>query len=397
MSEFGSSITYVAMPLVALTVLDASSFEVGVLTAMSSLAFLLISLPAGVVVDRSARKKLMLWSNVGRAALVGVVPLLAALDALEMVHLYVVAFFVGVLTVLFEIAYQSFVPSVVTKDQLVDANGKLSTTQSLSVVLGPPLGGGLVALMGATRVMAVDALSYLVSVVSLLLLPMREEPPAKTAGFSWDAVRRETAEGLSFVFGHPVLRKVVACTATSNFFGAMYFALEMVFFVKELNAGPLLIGLAISAGGAGGVLGGLTARRVSTRVGSARMIWVSVLGLGWTGVLVPLAGPGWGFALIAVGLFGFSLSAVLYNTAQVSYRQAVCPPELLGRVNASVRWVVWGTLPVGALVAGWLATSLGVRETLLVAGAGGWLAGLWVYFSPIRGMRDVPTTEPVTA
>ena len=388
-SEVGSLVTVFAVPYLALTVLDASPFQIGLLTAAGFLPFVLFSLPAGVVVDRSRKRPLMLWSALARAAIVGSIPLAAALAQPTLLQLYVVVLCSGAFSVLFDIAYQSYTPVLLEAGELVEGNGKLATTQSLASVAGPGLAGWLVALVGAANAILIDAISFAVSALAIEGIRTREDKPARAQG-PRIPVRAAVAEGLAVVFRDAVLRKILACTASSNLFGAIYLAVEMVFFVRELHLSAVTIGLAVGLGGLGGLVGGLTAGRISRWVGAARLIWLSVVALGWAGLLVPLAGSGSGVVLVFVGLAGFSLSSVLYNVAQISYRQTVCPPELLGRLNASYRWVVWGTLPIGGLAGGALAATLGPRAALLVAGAGGWASGLWVLCSPLRKMRDTP-------
>ena len=266
------------------------------------------------------------------------------------------------------------------------ATAAFALSQSFAQVAGPGLGGGLVGLVGAAGAMAADAISYAVSVVSLLAIRMREEAPP--ADDSRAGLRAEIAEGLSFVLRHPILRKIVACTGTANLFGSMAVALEIVFLVRVLRVRPAETGLLIAAASLGGVAGGVLSGRLARRIGSARIIWYSLLVLGFPELLVPLAEPGWRVTAFVVGAaFGY-FGAVVYNVAQVSYRQAICPPRLLGRMNAAVRWVVWGTIPLGALLGGVLGTLIGVRATLWIAFVGSWAAGWWVFFSPLRGMRE---------
>jgi predicted MFS family arabinose efflux permease len=202
--------------------------------------------------------------------------------------------------------------------------------------------------------------------------------------------RAEIAEGLSFVFRHPILRKIAACTGTANLFGGMAIALEIIFLVRVLHVRPADTGLLVAVASLGGVAGGICSGRLARRIGSARIIWFSLLVLGLPQLLVPLAEPGWRVAAFAVGMAAFSFSAVVYNVAQVSYRQAICPPELLGRMNAAIRWVVWGTIPLGGLLGGAFGAAFGVRATMWIGFTGCWAAGWWVFFSPLRRMRDVP-------
>lgn len=403
-SELGSSVTGLALPLVAVVALHASTLAVGLLTAASSIAFLLIALPAGAIVDRLAKRKLMLWCDAARLVLVGSVPAAAVLWHVGLAQLFVVAVAVGVLTVFFDVAYQSYVPSLVDRARLLDANGKLGATQSFAQVAGPSIGGGLVGLLGAARAMAADAGSYLVSTVSLALIRTPEPPYVRgtAADGTPTRLRAEIAEGLAFVVRHPILRKVVACTGTSNLFSSVLAAVELIYLVRVLHVSPAYVGLLMSIASVGGILGGVLFAPLARRIGSARIIWVSILGFSATSFLVPFAEPGWRVALFSAGWFGYSIAVVLYNTAQLSYRQAICPPALLGRMNASVRWIVWGTMPIGGALGGLLGTEIGVRPTVWIAVVGSYLAGLFVFFSPLRHMRDVPlhaayVDEPVVA
>ena len=386
-SEVGSAVTVLALPLTAVVVLRASTLQVGLLSAAATAAFLAVALPAGAVVDRLAKRNLMLACDAARLLIIGSVPVAAAFGVLTMAQLYAVALLAGLGTVFFDVAYQSYVPALVSREQLMDANGKLQTTAEAARLAGPGLGGGLVGLRGPAGAMSADAASYAVSVASLLLL-RAPEPPARRE--QRGRLRGELTAGLAFVLREPILRKIVACTGTANLFASMVVALEIVFLVRVLHVQPAVTGLIIALAAAGGVAGGASSPRLSNRIGSARIIWVSTLAFGPVGMLIPFAQPGWGVLLFVAGWFGFSFTGVVYNVAQLSYRQAVCPPQLLGRMNAAVRWIVWGTLPLGGLLGGILGTAAGVRATLFVAAAGSWVASLWVFFSPLRGMRDVP-------
>jgi MFS family permease len=384
-SEVGSAVTQLALPLTAVVALRASTFQVGLLTAAASAAFALIALPAGALVDRQAKRRVMIWCDAARVLIIGWIPLAAALGALAMWQLYAVALSAGVCTVFFDVSYQSYLPVVVPRDQLVDGNGKLGATQSFAQVSGPSLGGGLVGLVGAATAMTADAVSYVVSVLSLLAVRAPEQPPPRRQR---RRLKAEIGEGLSFVMRHPILRKIAACTGTANLFGAVTTALEIIFLVRVLHVRPAEVGLLVAAAGLGGIAGGIASGRLARRIGSARLIWFSMLVLGLPAFLIPLAEPGWRVAAYPVGFAAFSFTAVVYNVAQVSYRQAICPPHLLGRMNAAMRWVVWGTLPLGGLIGGALGSVLGVRPTLWIGVAGSWAAGWWVFFSPLRRMRD---------
>ncbi|MFB7334287.1 MFS transporter [Streptomyces adustus] len=387
-SEMGSAITQLALPLVAVVALNASTLEVGLLTAATTAAFALIALPAGALVDRGSKRSIMIVCDVLRLLIIGSVPVAAAFGTLTMAQLYLVAAAAGVCTVFFDVSYQSYVPSLVSAEYRMEANGKLGTTQAFAQLGGPGVGGGLVAVLGAAGALAADAISYAVSVASLLGIRTREEPPP--ARRPEETLRSRIAEGLRFVVGHKVLRKVVACTGTANLFGGMSTALEVIFLVRELHVPPALIGLITAGTAVGGIVGGALAGRLARRIGSARIIWMSMLVFSAPQVVAAAAWRGWGVLLVPLGWGVAYFAGMVYNVAQLSYRQSVTPPELMGRMNAAVRWVVWGTLPLGGILGGVLGTQIGVRPTLALALVGSWAAGWFVFFSPLRRLRDVP-------
>ena len=394
-SEIGSAVTTVALPLAAVVLLRATTFQVGLLTAAGTASFLLVALPAGLVVDRVVKRWLMLACDVARTLIIGSVALAAAFGVLTMAQLFVVALLSGLATVFFDVAYQSYVPALVDLDQLHDGNGKLAATQSFAQVVGPGLGGGLFGVLKAGA-MSIDAFSYAVSALSLWLIKTREPArPAAAHRQRSGGLFGEIFAGLRFVAGHRVLRKVAACTGTANLFGAMSGAIEIIFLVRIVHIRPAEVGVLFSIGSLGGILGGVLSRRLTTWIGNARIIWFSVLVFGLIPILMPLTATGWRLAFFPIAVAGLTFTGVVYNIAQLSYRQIICPPELLGRMNAAIRWIVWGTLPLGGLLGGVLggATALGVRPTLWVGVLGTWAAGFWVLFSPLRRMRDIPASR----
>lgn len=391
-SEMGDAITVLALPLTAVLTLHAGAFALGALRAAGTAAFLLIALPAGVLVDRRRKRPVMLGADLGRMVLIGSIPVAAALGVLTLAQLYVVALAAGLLSVFFDIAYQSFVPVLVGRERLVEGNSKMGLPGSFANVIGPSAAGGLIAVAGAARAMAADAASFAASASALALLRTHEPEPAPASGKRRMAA--EIAEGLRYVAGHPTLRRIVACTATSNLFNGVWSSILMLFLVDDLHADASQIGIAFSLGSLGGLAGGFLAPWLARRFGSARMLWIGKAALGWLLLAIPLARPGWGVLLVSVGQFVGSISAMTYNVAQVSYRQSVTPPQLLGRMNASVRWIIWGTLPVGGLLGGWLATVTSVRTTVFVGVLGSWLAVLWIVLSPLVKLREIAAAPP---
>jgi MFS family permease len=394
-SEMGSAVTGVALPLLAVVALRASTFQVGLLTAATTLAFAVIALPAGAMADGAPKRSIMIVCNVLRLVIIGSVPVAAAFGAVTMAQLYAVAIAGGVCSVFFDVSYQSYVPSLVRSDRLMSANGKLATTQAFAELGGPSLGGGLVGLVGAAGAMTADAVSYAVSALTILGIRTREEPPRTRPAD--ETLGRRIAGGLKFVFGHGILRKVVACTGTANLFTSMSTALTMVFLIRVLHVRPALTGLILAGAAIGGVAGGAFAGRLAEKIGSARIIWVSMLVFSAPQVIAAAAWQGWGVLLLPLGGGIAYFSGMVYNVAQLSYRQSVTPPEMMGRMNAAVRWVVWGTLPIGSVLGGVLGTLIGVRPALWLASIGAWSAGWFVFFSPLRHMRDVPEPAPTTA
>ncbi|MBR7832553.1 MFS transporter [Actinospica durhamensis] len=388
-SEAGTAVSTVALPLVAVTVLKASAFQVAMLTFLASLAFLLVSLPAGVVVDRVRRHSLMMWCDVARTVLVLSIPLTAVLWHVTLWLLYVVAGLVGLLTVFFDVAYQSYTPTLVGPQQIQDANAKIGMSREVSRLAGPAVAGALVDLIGAARALFIDAGSFAVSALSLFLI--RTPEPAVTGGAARVPFRTAMNEGLGFVLKHPVLRMIVASTGTYNFFNQAGAAVYVLFLVRNLHASAAAVGLVFAAGAVGGVIGGSLSPRMARKFGSARIIWLAQLLPAPLYLLMPLAPAGTlGVVLFAIGYAADGFMVLVYNTAQLTYRQRECPPELLGRMNASVRWIVWGTIPLGALLGGGLATWAGVRTTVWVSTIGGILAVIWLLASPLRTMRDIP-------
>jgi MFS family permease len=387
-SQFGSIVTNTAAPLLAALVLAATPFQMGLLTAADTAAFLLVGLPAGAWVDRMRRRPLMLGADLGRALLLATIPIAWWFGVLTLTQLILVGLVVGVLTVFFDVAYQSFLPALVSREKLMEGNSKLQASQSVAFVSGPAIGGWLTQVIGAANAIGLNALGFLSSAFCLWRIravePVVERAPERK-------LRREIAEGLKFVFSNRSLVGIVGCTATANFATNIIAAVSVLVLTRQLGASAGLVGLLLAGGGVGGVLGALLASRIANRFGQGRTIWLSILVTSPFELLLPLAGRGWLISLFAVGFLVNGFGAVVYNIAQVSFRQAICPDRLLGRMNASVRFVVWGTLPLGALVGGVLGTLIGIRPTLWVGAIGVLLCPLPVLLSPLRRLRDLPT------
>ncbi|WP_399218095.1 MFS transporter [Streptomyces sp. SAJ15] len=387
-SQIGAQVTLVALPLVAVVELDASPMEAGLLTASETAAFLLVGLVAGAWVDRVRRLPVLLRADVVRALAMVSLPIAAWAGALTMAQLYLVALVTGVATVFFDVAHQSYLPTLLPREQLVAGNGALEAARSASQVAGPGLGGGLVQLLGAPFALLADALGYLASALFLRGIRTREAAPAPAAQAS---LRAQILEGLAFVFRHPVLRMIACATAVANFFTAMLVAVQTVFLVRVLELAPGAMGLMMSVSAVGGLAGALCAGALARAVGQARVIWLSTVLSGPFALLWPLAGRGAAAVWFALGSAVVFFGAVVYNVAQVSFRQLLCPDELLGRMNATLRFVVWGTMPLGALAGGAIAETAGPRSAVWVCATGILLVPVPLLLSPLRRLRDLPT------
>ena len=379
-SVFGSQVTVLALPFTAVTLLHASTLQVGLLTTAEYAPFLVIGLPTGVWVDRMRRRPIMVSADVLRAGVLASVPLAYALGLLSLAQLYVVSVAQGVGTVFFDVAYMSYLPGLVGREHLVEANARLQVSQSVAEVSGPTVSGLLISLLSAPIAFLADAVSFVVSVGSLLRIRVAEPTPPPGAAPN---VRAEIAEGLRFVAAQPVLRMIAGATATGNLFGATFSAISVVFLVRQVGLSAATIGVVSSVAALGGVVGAFSATWLRRWLGPSRVIWVSLTFTAPCAVLVPLTSPGPGLAFYAVGLFMTSFGIVVYNINQASFRQLLCPPRLLGRMNATMRFLVWGTLPLGGVFGGALGSWLGDRNAIWVAVTGEALTPIWLLVSPL--------------
>jgi MFS family permease len=387
-SMTGSAVTTVALPLAAITMLGASALEVGLLTAATYGAFIVVALPAGVVVDRLPRRRIMIWCDSLRLVIIGSVPVMAALHRLTLGWLYAVALTAGVCAVFFDVAQQSYLPSLLDPEDLTEGFGKLGASASFAQVSGRGLASGLVVIIGAARAVTADALSYAASVTCLLLVRGHEpRPERKSTGAR--QLRRDIVQGLTFITRHPVLRKTTACAAVGNLFIAMQISLNLLFLIRVLHVRPAFAGLVIALGSLGGIMGGMRAASIIRRIGSARIIWFSLLVFDAPSLLLPLAEPGWRIALFVLGYGVSAFACAIFGASQLAYRQSACPPDLRGRMNAASRWITWGILPVGGILGGVFGSTIGIRPSIWIAYVGSWAAGFLVYFSPLRHVRDV--------
>jgi MFS family permease len=364
----------------------------GLLGAFEFAPFLLLSLFAGVWVDRMYRRPVLIVADVGRALLLGSIPAAAFLGVLRIEQLYVVGMLTGVLTVFFDVAYQSYLPVLVSREHLVEGNSKLEVSRSVAQIAGPGIAGALVQLITAPVAVLVDALSFVASVISLLLIRVKEPVPVHQDGETSGNIWSELREGLGVVLGNPLLRSIAGSTATSNLFGNGLQAIFVLYLTRELGLQPAIVGLIYAASGPGALLGALVAGDASRRFGLGATIIGSAAMSQVANLLIPLAsGPlPVLIAILMLASFLVGICNPVYNINQVSLRQAITPDRLQGRMNASMRFIVWGTIPLGSLLGGALGQTIGLWPTIVAMALCGLLAPLWVLFSPVRQLRVQP-------
>ncbi len=381
-SALGSHITSSGIPLIAILVLAAHPVQVGLLAALSALPSLFFSLFIGVWVDRLPRRPLLLLADLARALLLLSLPILALSGQLHMEQLYIVTVLLSACTLCFDTAYQAFLPQVVTRDQLVEGNSKLGTSSSLAEMSGPPLAGGLIQSLGAPLAVLFDALSFLVSALSIGLIRPHEIQPVTTA-WKREAVWSEMHEGLSTLFGHPLLRKLAISTTIRTYFGGAFAALYTIYIVRELHIVPVLYGVLVALGGVGALIGSLTVPRLTQRFGAKRTLLSGTLLHGFLALLTPLArGP----APLVLALLGISqligdIGFELYAINEISLRQGSIPDHVQGRVGAVMGFLVSGIAPLGTVLAGIVSEYIGIRLTLLCGAGGMILIAVWLAFT----------------
>ncbi|WP_328303162.1 MFS transporter [Streptomyces sp. NBC_00435] len=383
-SLVGTHISVLAFPLVALVILGASATEVSMLASVEFLPSLLLGLPAGAWVERLPRKAVLIVSDLARAVAMAAVPVAYALDVLTLGLLFVVAFVIGLGTLFFDVAQQSYLPALVEEEELADGNAKLEGSRSVAQLAGPGVGGFLVQIFAAPVAIAVDSLSYMASAVMVWRIRGNSAPPEPIEQMS---LRKEVAVGLRFVFTHPLVRPLALCALAADLAFAAVLALQVPYAAQTLGLGSGVIGLALGIGSAGGLLGAVICGPVADRIGSGRTVVASIVVFSAGAAMLPLATGAIGFT---AGLFVVYLGVVVFNVLQVTICQKATPETLLSRMYATLRFVSWGSVPLGAALGGLLISPLGLRGVLWAAAAVCALSVLPALFSPVRTLRDEP-------
>jgi MFS family permease len=393
-SLMGSQVSQIAIPYIAAVVLHAAAFQVALLGGLEMLPFILFALPAGAWLDRVRRRPVLIAGDLGRAAALITIPIAYAFGVLTVWQLYAVGFVAGTLTVFFDVADQSYLPVLLEEDELVDGNAKLQISASAAQVFGPGLGGGLIGLVAAPFAVIVDAVSFVASGGLISLIRKNESKPERkiAADGSRTSLRQEIAEGLRYVIGNRYLRMIAGCTGTSNLGSSIAFSIFPIFAYVQLGLSAGLIGLASGLGALGVLLGAFISAPLSRRLGVGPVILASIFVSGGAMFFIAAmpSDPLTAGILMTAAMFLTSVSAVVYNVNQVSFRQAITPLDIQGRMNATMRFIVWGTMPVGFLIGGILGSFLPLRTAILIGAVVSATAFLWIVASPVRSLREIP-------
>jgi MFS family permease len=389
-SQLGSTMTREALPYTAILALHATPVQMGLLGAAGSAPLLLFGLLAGVWVDRLRRRPIMIAADLGRALLLLSVPLAYLLGWLRIEQLYLVAALVGVLSLFFDVAYRALLPGLVQRDHLMEGNSKLGMSESIAEIGGPPLGGALVQLISGPITILLDALSFLFSAFMLRRICAEEPPPAPVE--RQERIWHDLATGLRAIWADPSLRAMAGSSVIRSFFGWFFGAIYGLYAIEVLGMGTAILGITVACGGIGAFAGALLVPSVTRRFGVGATIVGALLIGSSTSLLIWLAG---GLLVAAVPLL---IAAQLVGDAadsiamidEISLRQAITPDHMLGRVNASMNVLGEGIGTLGMLVGGVLAEIIGLRPTVAVAALGSLLGCVWLLWSPLRRVRELP-------
>jgi MFS family permease len=388
-SQVGSQVTLWALPLVAVLTLKATPFQMGILAFVGRLPLLLIGLIAGVLVDRISSRVILIVTDFGRAILIGSIPIAALLHRLSLTQFYVITFLVGCLSAFFDVAYQSFLPSLVERDQLIVANSRLEASNALASIIGPGFAGVLVQLFSGPIAILVDAFSFFLSAFSLLFVRVREAPHAIAIKHRW--LWNEIGEGIYFVWRQPLIRVLMLTSALFNFFDSILMAEYVFYLTRTLGMGAIFVGAVGVASGVGWLVGALLAEPITKRVGMGFVLSGCILLACLAEACIALANGPFLFVLCLVmaGEFLIQCVATIYVINNTSVRQMLLPFEIRGRVNALVRVISGGATALGALLAAVLAQSYGLRLTLIIAAAGTLSAFVLIVVSPLRRVKSL--------
>ena len=390
-AQVGFQVGTLATSAIAITVLHASETQIGILAGLQMLAFLIVGLPAGAWVDGWRKRHVMITANLARIAALVSIPIAYAFFSLTIAHLMVVAALLGLSTVFFDVAYQSYVPMIASKRYIGAANGRLEASYQVGRAGGPGLGGWLLGVLAPPLAYLLTASTYVCSTWAIWRIRTPEPRPAHSDA----SLRSQIVEGLSFVRGQRLLFPLFSCIACAAFAGAGIQVLLPILVLRTLGMSATQLGLLLSTGALGGILGALTRPAWITRLGIGRcivitnIVGVSALLAQPASVHVPVAAA-W---VIACSGVVSSYFITIYNVTQMSLRQEICPPDMLGRMNAIFRFAVWGVMPLGSFVAGIIASWVGVEATMYIFTAASIAAGIAMGFTPAARIRGTSAAD----
>jgi MFS family permease len=386
----GGQITFIALPTIAILTLGAGAFDIGVLNALGYLAFPVLGIFVGVIGDRWPRRPMMVIANIVQVFALATIPIAFLLEKLTLYHLFAVAAVMGASAVFFEVAYQSFLPTLIDRENLVEGNSKLTTSESASQTAGPPLAGFLIQLVGAAMAIAADALTTLFAAFAILSIKKGENVYLSKVDRNFV---EELKEGVETIFRNPLLRSLAATTTALNLGSAIFSAVFFLFMYDELSLSPAVVGLVLGIGSAGSLIGAVCAPRAGQKLGLGLTLALALSLVGFGLLAIPLAMYGASTAVLATLWMVSGVGITMYNINQISLRQAIVPDRLQGRMNATMRSIVWGALPVGAFLGGILGANLGIAQTIVIGGIISLLAVLLIIMSPLRALQEIPKED----
>jgi len=393
-SLVGTQVTQFAMPLVAVLSLNATVLEVGILNALRFVPVLLLSLFAGVWLDRRRRRPIMICCAIGNALLIGLVPIASVAGVLSIGLLYLVTTLVGLLNMVFDVGALSYVPQLVDRRHLSQANSRLQASNAVAGIAGPGLAGLLIGLITAPITLSVDAVSYLASALGLIAITRHEPEPERPA--ERQSVGRSIAEGLRAVYGSRLLRALLTQSATLNLcFGAVI-TVFVVYAVRYLHLTPFKLGLVLGASAAGALIGALLATRVRLGLGLGRSLVLNTIGLSVAPLLmiVPRGAGPVSVIILSCSHFLYGSNVSMFNVAAITMRQTVTPRRVLARMNATYRMLLFGAPLFGALIGGLIGNAAGLRPALIISLIAMTSPMLWIFFSPVFRLREMPAGPP---
>ncbi len=387
---FGDQITFFALPSIAILLFNVGPFDIGILNGLAYLAFPVLGVFVGVVGDRWPRRPMMVIANLVQVLALGSIPIAFLLGRLTLYQLFAVATVMGVSSVFFAVAYQSYLPTLVEKENLIEGNSKLQTSESAAQVGGPALAGSLTQLFGPAIPIAVDALATLLAALAIFSISKPEQFHASRAERNFF---KELREGAEVIFDDPLLRSLAGSTASLNLGSSIFFAVFFLFMYNELKFSPATVGAVLGIGAVGLVIGSLSAPELAKKLGLGRTLAVALL-ISGLGLLVIPTALYWPAAPLLAALWMLSSFGIpIYNINQISFRQAIVPDRLQGRMNATMRTITWGAIPVGAFVGGILGSQLGIVHTIIIGALISILPVLFIMLGPLRSLHETPQTK----